>query len=296
MLVLGVVAILGILMVEIVQQVDMDLQMAASEAKTFRALQLAESGLAFGLNPQIGEIASTDPLLHQENSDGEGFQVEIRGEGGRLNINKLLTSRSDDVFSRLFTEVGLNTREIAHLTDGLKDWVDDDDLQLLNGAEYDEYVQAGRRRKPSNRPFQSVEEMSYVMGMEPFMAAAPNWRDYFTVYGDGKLDLNEAPPLLIHAVMNVTMQQAESFVSNRDGVDGEKGTDDDLRVEQVEQVLGALYLTEKEYEAVSHRVTLEGSTRRITSRGKIGTFEKKITVIAQGQNREGGKILAWIEE
>ncbi|HEX3445781.1 MAG TPA: hypothetical protein VHS80_13780, partial [Chthoniobacterales bacterium] len=61
----------------------------------FRARQLAQSGLAFGVNPQTEKIDKA--LLNQKAGDGGEFQVTITSESTRLNVNFLLQNGRDDV-------------------------------------------------------------------------------------------------------------------------------------------------------------------------------------------------------
>src|SRR5215472_2889624 len=58
--------------------------------KEFRARQLAESGLAFGMHPMVN--AEDRSLLEQKAEDGGSFHVSIVSESARLNINFLLQS------------------------------------------------------------------------------------------------------------------------------------------------------------------------------------------------------------
>src|SRR6202048_5422373 len=61
----------------------------------FRARQLAQSGLAFGLNPQTDNVDRG--LLNQRAADGGEFQVTITSESTRLNVNFLLQNDRDDI-------------------------------------------------------------------------------------------------------------------------------------------------------------------------------------------------------
>src|ERR1700749_1186362 len=63
--------------------------------KAFRARQLAESGLAFGIDPQVQN--QDRALLEQVMPDGGRFHVFISSESTKLNINFILQNGRDDL-------------------------------------------------------------------------------------------------------------------------------------------------------------------------------------------------------
>src|SRR6202030_4752592 len=63
--------------------------------KEFRARQLGESGLAFGLNPQVQN--QDRALLEQKMPDGGQFNVLISSESTKINVNYLLANGRGDL-------------------------------------------------------------------------------------------------------------------------------------------------------------------------------------------------------
>jgi len=51
------------------------------------------------------------------------------------------------------------------LVNAIIDWRDEDDLVGLEGAEKEEYKEAGLSYQPPNKPFKSIEELQMVLGM-----------------------------------------------------------------------------------------------------------------------------------
>jgi general secretion pathway protein K len=51
------------------------------------------------------------------------------------------------------------------LANAILDWRDADDLVHIDGAEKEEYQQAGLNYQPSNKPFESTEELQLILGM-----------------------------------------------------------------------------------------------------------------------------------
>ncbi|MEM9444182.1 MAG: hypothetical protein AAGA18_02405 [Verrucomicrobiota bacterium] len=292
-LVLWAMAFLTFLSIELMQQVSVDIDIESAKEKNFRALQLAEMGLAFGLHP---DIEDDDPLLKQEINNIESFDVLRTTEESKLNINELLKEANNkqgpQKLRGIFSEWGMSSSEIDELIDKLLDWIDEGDLTRLNGAEADEYINAGLRRTPRNLLFQTVDEMQHVMGIGVLNEYQPNWPDFFTVYGSGQLDISEANAETISSFLSINISDAESFIIIRDGNDGIPKTDDDYDFEDIEDAMNSLGLSRAdERERVGQLITLDGSVKRIVSTGKISAldsdegfsfYERKITVIMQG--------------
>lgn len=275
---LWAVGLMSVAVIGLVLVMQTGMEELAMQSKDFRTRQLAESGIALGLHPRIEK---TDPVLRQAFPGAESFEVRLRSEGARLNINRVLFAEKERfILSTLFRRWGLEREEADALIGHLVDWVDEDDLKQLNGAEWEEYEEEGKPGWPPNRPLQSVEEMALVPGMERVAELEPDWADFFTVYGDGKLDLNEAPAALIEAVCETGQYQAEKFVERRLGPDQEQDTEDDVLLEDTGLVKSLLGLSNGVFERVEPRITVKSDYRRIVSTGRIGKYERKIEAVA----------------
>ena len=266
LIVLWAVGVMAAAVLGLAEFADRGFSEEASRGKDFHARMLAESGLAIGSHPQIGRHSH---LLHQTLVDGN-VDVRLASEQARLNINGVLRGGERlDVLLRLFSEWGMKDQEAHRLADVLADWVNPAGPKRLNGAEADDYARMGMPGLPPNRPFPSVEEMEMVPGIEELAKVRPDWKEYFTVFGDGKLDLNEAPAALIEAVCGVGSVAAEEFVSQRDGV----GRDSQgVAYTDLAAALAALGLSGADAQAVEGQVTLSSPYRRIVSVGSVGSY------------------------
>ncbi|MFM8807504.1 MAG: general secretion pathway protein GspK, partial [Chthoniobacterales bacterium] len=236
-------------------------------------------------------------LLNREVRPGEMMRVRIRGEGARFNINQLLAQQDRMVLKNLFVLWGLDPDAADILIDRLTDWVDDDIGRQINGAEQSEYEAAGISDAPANRPFRSTAEMGRVLGMEDLAQVKPDWRDAFTIFGDGKIDVNEAGPDVLQAATGLTPEMTADIIRARLGPDGEEETEDDLRFETVDQLNG--WLTASSYPAAqaAARLTTESTVKRIDSRGIVGDCERVISVVAEsGEGGQGSSYLLWEEK
>ena len=261
-------------------------------AKDFRARQLADSGLAIGLHPLV---KPGDPVLRQELPSGEKITVRIRPEDGRLPINVILSLGYSDVLRELFEQWGLEPEDALILEDSLVDWVDAGSRPRMHGAERDYYETLGYPQYPRNRPFETVEEMLPVRGMDKLLEVKPDWRDYFTVHGSGKLNVNGASADAISIYTKVPRDQAEALVMMRNGLDGLPDTEDDLPFSSLEQFRNALGTSPGDFNGVAGLLTVETTLLRVESRGFVGNRSVTLSMIAKLEKGKRPVILESME-
>ncbi len=236
LVVLWVIALLSFLIVTSMMVVMQDVETVAARRLVFRARQLAETGVAIGANPLV---KPADPLLRKKVSPVESYEVNITTEEGRFNLAALLTEERRAVLERLFGSWGLRPIEAEAVVDALMDWVDNDDFKRLKGAEKEDYKKEGFNDRPYNRPFESLDEATLVRGMELVAQANPGWRGAFTLWGQGALDINEAPAELIAIAADVPVSAARVLVAARYGADGIPHTEDDQPMQEPGRSHGA---------------------------------------------------------
>src|SRR5215475_14821419 len=108
LLVLFAIILLSGLITATVGFLKNDVDEYGARNKEFRARQLAESGLAFGIHPMVKNEDRS--LLEQKAEDGGMFRVSITSESKRLNINVLLQSGREDLLEALFTRWGIESK------------------------------------------------------------------------------------------------------------------------------------------------------------------------------------------
>lgn len=272
------IAVLGMVLFAATKLLATDTAAARVMRDRMQAKRYAEMGLEVGRHPSI-ELY--DPLLSHSDEIG-GYSVSITTEEARFNINVLLLNSDREILRRIFTYWKMKPEFASKLSDALKDWVDEDDKISLNGAEKREYEKLGFDHLPFNRPFKSLDEMLLVRGMETVNAAYPGWREWFTVYGDGKVDVNEARPEFISVLAAVPMERLTPLLTLRNGRDGAHHTIDDGRLNsaaQVAQLLGVFQ--PKIVQDLQQWVQFAGPIRRIESTGSYNTMRRKIILITQ---------------
>jgi len=294
LLVLWAIAVLSFAVLWVADLVGLELESGAAGAKRLAARQIALSGVAFGLHPQV--TREDVALLNQDLDDGGKLRVQIRGEGARFNINALLAEQDRITLKNLFILWGLSNDEADVLFDRLTDWVDDDAGRQLNGAEQADYEAMGIVDAPADRPFRSVDEMGRVMGMEVLAERNPGWREAFTVFGDGRIDVNEAGPDVLQAVTGLTPEMVGDILRLRRGGDEIEPSEDDVRFESVEQLGGWLQTSPLPPDRVTARLTTESAVKRIDSRGLVDDCEVLISVVtAAGDGGQPTEYLLWEE-
>ncbi len=283
MAVLWLIAILSMACMTALRVISFDMELTSSKVHGSRARQVAEMGIAIGSNPAVKR---SDPILRQmDDESGEGFEVRIRSEGGRFNINALLLQGDKTLITVILSQWGLDLKDTQNIVDALVDWVDADDDAGLNGAEKNDYEKAGRINQPFNRPFYDLSEMRLVRGMDLVEAVRPDWREWFTVWSSGALDLNEANAELIAAAAECSVEQAVAIPETVRGTDGELDTEDDARFENAAAALDLLGIDLNARPDLAQRFTVNDATTRIESIGYAAGAKRKITCIVR--NRTG---------
>ncbi|MGJ8633448.1 MAG: general secretion pathway protein GspK [Luteolibacter sp.] len=281
--VLCLIAILSLAAVTTLRIISFDMEIATSKIHGFRAFQLAEMGIALGSNPLVER---DDPILYRlDEETSEELKVTLTSESARFNINSLVLSEDKSLIRDIFIDWGLDLDSAQALTDALTDWVDGDDEVALNGAEEDDYKKIGRINQPFNHPFYDIEEVRLVLGMEKIEILRPDWREWFTVWSSGTLDLNEAEPKLIAIAAEVTEEEASIIPETVRGIDDVLDTEDDVRFQSVDDALSLLGLSSEIRPDIAARFTVDDTTTRITSTARSGESKRRITAIVR--NRTG---------
>jgi general secretion pathway protein K len=280
-LTLGVFATAQVLLLEV--------DATAADQQAFRAEQLAAMALAVAANPRVER---GDPVLRQQLNDQESFEGRIHTEGGRLHLNALLQTDGRLIVERLFELWGVERDFAIEVVDRLVDWVDADDIKTgAGGAENYDYTKNGLRERPYNKRFRSLDEVLMVPGMEQIAARRPGWRDAFTLYSSGKLDLNEATPEALMAMFSASEETVQQFLEGRAGADGELYTSDDYRLQSVEEGLALLGSSGPEADAVANRLSVSDPVFRLVGIGRVNDMVVEQTVVIS--SREGNP--KWID-
>jgi len=284
LLVLFTIILLSGLIIATVGFLKEDVDEYGARNKEFRARQLAESGLAFGIHPMVKNEDRS--LLEQKAEDGGMFRVSIVSESTKLNMNVLLQSGREDLLESLFARWGVDARAAKAAVEGMH--------KYLSSAARAQTIQTTDQGAQFETAFRTVEEMSLVPEFASVMEKQPGWADFFTVWGDGKLDVNLADAEMVELVTGVSPGTAKQFVEYRWGPDGKPFTLDDRVYNSMDEVRAALGMSPQQFGLVQDLLSLNSAVDRIESTGMIAGYKKTIAVIAS-RNTTPIRYLAWQE-
>ena len=290
LLVLFTIILLTGLVTGAVEFLKNDVDEYGARNKESRALQLAQSGLAFGSIPVVKN--EDRALLEQKTNDGGAFRVVISSESTKLNINTLLQTGRDDILEKLFVSWGIDSKPAKLVVEGLRQYLSGpvspeqaQQQQMEQLAQLSQAQQSGQQGQPQQvvqlgKQFQAVEEMSLVPEFKLIMEKQPDWAKAFTIWGDGKIDVNLAEPDMIALITGVSPAQASQFVKYRWGPDGVPNTLDDRVYHTMEEVRAGLGMSPQQFQLVQGLLSLNSAVDRIESTGIIAGYEKTIVVVA----------------
>jgi len=151
-----------------------------------------------------------DGALHELVLGEAVVRITILDESGKIDLNMA----PDALLKGLFTFAGLSEEASAALLDAVLDWRDRDALRRLHGAEEEDYRAAGKAFVPSNAPFETVDELQQVLGMNPalYRKLAPA----LTVYSrQAGMNAAIAPREVLLAIPGVNKELVEQFLQQR---------------------------------------------------------------------------------
>ena len=305
-LVLGLVMLLSGLLFAF----NLRTQRTMDVAETFRGSELARSCARAGLGIATAAIAEVndleaDPRLEGLRTGKQTFEVgdgtcsvTIVDESGRINVNTL-KERDGKVnrtqIDRLLKLIDLLNRRMSDrerisysVVPALIDWVDEDDeithLPFISpgglGAENSYYQGLTPAYRCSNEPMDAIEELCQVKGMTP--EGFDLLQDYLTTVGDGQVNINAAPLLVIQSLteqmdpalaqMIVRQRQRKPFAN-------------------VTELRGVPGMTDNVFEAIKDSITVQPEERiyRVSSLGSVNNRTCRFEAIMR-RNIDAGNV------
>jgi hypothetical protein len=141
------------------------------------------------------------------------IEVSIQDGRGLLNLNDLNPARTD-AFLRIF---GLPEPMRNRLLDTLRDYIDEDDLTRISGAESREYIRAGRLA-PANQALITPYQAQEIFGWSdvPALWAADEASPLVTTCQSTGFNPNTAPEtVLLAALPRLSIENAKALIEQR---------------------------------------------------------------------------------
>jgi general secretion pathway protein K len=223
------------------------------------------------------------------------LDLVIRDLSGKININRLVNSEGDfdpkqkELLSRFLSnrEFDINPEAISDILDSIKDWIDPDDEVTRFGAESGYYESLENPYKCRNGSLGSLEEMVLIKGITNDLLFgnehSPGIINFLTVYGDGKINLNTASPMVLRSLSDdIDQEMVDDLIAYR---------------EENEQSLGNILwykdaLGTEEDLFDQQIISISSNNFEIESRSSI---TNRSAVLRSVVKREGGKfvIMKW---
>ena len=309
MVVLCTIIMLGVLLFSFNRRSRDSLLAADTLMNSTQALNCAEAGLNIAMAALKRSDAlrasgkMTDFLTGEKEiplNDGTCL-VTVCEESGKLNLNLLKTSegtldrtRIDQVLRLidLLNRSDLQAGPIGYgLVPAIIDWTDGDEettsLAFVahdnRGAESDYYTGLDQPYRAKNAPLDTIEELLLIRAVTPDVF--DRIRDYVTVKGDGKININSASQLVIESLseqMNSAL--AQMIVTRR----REKPFGNLTELRDMPGMTTAVYQairqtatvrTEDKYYQVTSRGSAAGSARTIVALIQRKTDANKLEII-----------------
>jgi general secretion pathway protein K len=223
------------------------------------------------------------------------FLVDITDLSGRIQINRLVNDQGNsneaqrNILLRLlgFPEFGLDAEEAENLVDAIKDWIDEDNEVTRFGAEDAYYLMLEKPYPCKNGPIEFAEELLLVRGMtrELFYGTdeAPGISRYVSAYGEGKININTADPLILRALSDrIDEELAGEMVAYR--MDEDNDIADSNWYKRVPG-MGDITIP-------GDTITTSSTHFEIISEGIKDTLRKRITGIVERKDQKI-EILSW---
>lgn len=272
MLALWALFLLSAMVIAWALDIDSRLTLSGNANREVEAEAMAASGAEVALSPTVEAGSSA---LHGSLGRNQTYDARITGEGGRLNLNWIVSGENPqrlELLRRYLEVKGVDLNERDRMIDCLLDYIDPDDLPRLNGAESEPGYQ------PKNSLLQRIDELKLVKGWEKFTAQT-NWDADFTLYSSGPVDLTSASREVLLSLPGFNEQIADRFLEYRRGTDQIDGTEDDPPFDSLDQVRLALGFTPEQFAQLSALVGFKDQVVRVVSVGKSGDATRTVEMI-----------------
>jgi general secretion pathway protein K len=315
-IVLWVMMVLSLLITGFAFRMHVETQVASFGRKELKAEMLARSGIEIARMQLILDQSSptnsgfdalnqewaTNDELYVDHQLGEGkFNVTVIDEESKLPINRL----TQEQLKRLMDVLGLDPLDGDVIVDSILDWIDQDDLHRLNGAESDYYESLSPPYSCKDGPLDRVEELLLIRDVtkeiysgqpaEEDEPARPGLGDLVTTLSTGQVNVNTATPAVLQALLGLDESQVSVIINRRDGGDGVPGTEDDQPFRSVGEFVAQLgALPAAVQQQLGQLLTVESAYFTVKSTGEVGGVKRTVIAVLQ---REGTEIrtVTWKE-
>ena len=273
MLALWALFLLSALVISWALDINSRLAVSSEGTRMLKAEAVACSGAEVALNPTT---KPGSPNLNGQLNNGATYRARITGEGGRLNINWIVSGESPDrleILRQYLQNKGIDLNERDAMMDALLDWVQPNvGLHRLNAPpETDDY-------HPPHALLTRIDELKKIAGWQEF-TSVPGWDDDFTLNSAGPVDVAWASRDVLVSLPGLTPEMVDRFLQLRQGPDGIDGTEDDTQFKSIEDVGRALSLNQEQFKRLQGLVIFNDPVFRVVSVGASGRATRTVQMV-----------------
>ena len=224
-LVLWVLSLLTIMSGSFALSMRREASIVAGIKDASKASALVESGIAIAqtmlLLPGQNDRWLADGGIYQINTvdaftgtGGTGGKIRIRmfAETGKIDLNKANQKLLESLFKA--SPLADDEKQQARLVAAIMDWRDPDDNTQPEGAEKNDYQDAHLSYQPTNKPFQSLEEVRLVKGMD--MATYKWLLPLVTIYsGQAQVNAQQATRDVLAVLPDADLDMVDDYIRGR---------------------------------------------------------------------------------
>jgi general secretion pathway protein K len=297
--VLLIISVLVTIILEFNYESRMKLHLSDNFHNASKALNYAEAGISITMaglkqNKNILSDERFIPLFSgqvQVPIENGHCTILVNDESGKINVNALKTSEDEIVRHRvgqmlkLIDLLNYQFQERSPISYSLIPFIKREN----EGAESSYYRDLIDPYKCKNAPFETLNELLLVKGMTPIIfhgraadktqniEPVDGIRQYLTIYGDGKININEASPRVILSLSEkMSSPLAQSIVEQRK-------IKQFASVGQLQNVPG---MTPQVYNSVRELITVKPKERyyNVTVTGVAGQFIRKVQIVLRSDS------------
>jgi len=229
--------------------------------------------------------------------------VTVRPENARISLKDIIDVSNPEntgaMWQPLFEAAGVPWEQRDALIDCLLDWVDQDEMTHLSGAESEYYESLDPPYKSKNAALDTVDELALIKGFdgklpESEVTIYQALSGFLTTYAtDQKININAVDRNTMMGFLGIDAALADEIIAQRQGLDLKDGTGDDMPFKSLADLLGRVPgLPQSAYERISFNAAMGRFS--ILARGKVGDIEHAVACVVSlaGKNLT---ILRWIE-
>lgn len=171
-----------------------------NEAQQVKGRALALAGINSGLFHLLDKPLNEDEQGPYELGDSRDLwlpegrtRFQVVSESGKIDVNYL----DKQLLLLLLEHLGTDEEQADIIYDSLLDWIDDDDLHRLNGAENDYYQGLDQPYVARNGKMRDPSEFLLLRGTEELVGRLPIYDMLTTKSRTAKLAFNELTPAML---------------------------------------------------------------------------------------------------